>query len=272
MAGLEQECFFIAPIGSVGSPERERSDGVRDFIVKPAVAELGLNVMRADDIGQPGQITHQVIEHVLGARGAVADLSDRNANVYYELAVRHAARLPVVLIASESERKRLPFDVNQMRTIFFDHTNLGSAAAAKAEITLQLQQALDGAVDSPITTAMTLQRLEGGSSVEQTLADLVTRVENLASLITSQPRAYGAGGYTYGVGGSGIMPSRPSFIPTSGTVFYDPSVGPVTWAPIVTFADTPEGPVENAPSEAEDVAEKNEPEGDVDGAQDNSSE
>jgi hypothetical protein len=60
MAEFANECFFIAPIGKAASPERKRSDGVRDFIVTPAVAELGLEVLRADQIGEPGQITHQV--------------------------------------------------------------------------------------------------------------------------------------------------------------------------------------------------------------------
>jgi hypothetical protein len=189
MPEFEKECFFIAPIGSAGSPERERSDGVLEFIVAPAVEALGLKAVRADQIGQPGQITHQVVEHVIRARGAVADLSGANANVYYELAVRHAARLPVVLIADEAERKRLPFDLNQMRTIFFDHTNLASAARAKDEIVVQLRRALDGAVDSPVSTAVNLQALEAGSRVEQTLADLVARVDQLTMSVSrmSQP-------------------------------------------------------------------------------------
>jgi hypothetical protein len=184
MPDFETECFFIAPIGGEGSPERERSDGVRDVIVAPAVAELGMSVVRADQIAQPGQITHQVIEHVLSARGAVADLTGRNANVYYELAVRHAAGRPVVLIAEEEERLRLPFDLSQMRIIFFQHTNLTSAGRAKTEIVEHLSGALDGAVDSPIATTVNLQALERGSSVEQTLAELVERVDRLGTSIS----------------------------------------------------------------------------------------
>src|SRR3712207_6046266 len=61
----EDECFFIAPIGSEGSETRRRSDGIRDYIVKPAVEPLGLTTVRADDLRTPGQITLQVIEHVL---------------------------------------------------------------------------------------------------------------------------------------------------------------------------------------------------------------
>jgi len=150
----EEECFFIAPIGGDGSPVRARSDRVRDHIVKPAVDELGLRAVRADDLSTPGQITLQVVEHVLGARAAVADLTGRNPNVYYELALRHAVRLPVVLIADHEEIDRLPFDIQQMRVIAVDHTDLESAARAKQQIVLQLGAALRGAIDSPIATAL----------------------------------------------------------------------------------------------------------------------
>ena len=71
---LNEECFFIAPIGADGSSERERSDGILEFIVGAAAQELGLTAVRADQLAEPGQITLQVIDHILGARAAVADV------------------------------------------------------------------------------------------------------------------------------------------------------------------------------------------------------
>jgi hypothetical protein len=68
---LEEECFFIAPIGQDDSEERSRSDGVLKFIVARAAEELGLRAVRADQLADPGQITLQVIEHVLGAKAAL---------------------------------------------------------------------------------------------------------------------------------------------------------------------------------------------------------
>lgn len=180
----EEECFFIAPIGTEGSEQRKRSDGVRDFIVKPAVAELGLKTLRADDLASPGQITLQVIEHVLRAKAVVADLTGANPNVFYELAVRHTAKLPVVLIAEHGEIEHLPFDIQQMRVISLDHQDLASAAAAKEHITRHLEEALGGAVDSPIATVLNLEALEQGTSVERTLAELVTRVDDLSRATT----------------------------------------------------------------------------------------
>ena len=161
-----------------GSPERKRSDGVLNFIVSAAAAEVGLTAVRADKIAEPGQITLQVIAHVLGAKAAVVDLSGLNPNVFYEMAIRHTARLPVALIADKG--CALPFDIAQMRTIFFDHTDLESANECKKAIASQLKEALSGAVDSPIATTVDVGALQSGSVVERNVADLVTTVGEMA--------------------------------------------------------------------------------------------
>lgn len=171
-------CFFIAPIGDDGTEIRQRSDGVRDFIVKPAAAELGFSAIRADEISSPGQITTQVINQILNAKCAVADLTGNNANVFYELALRHTARLPVVLIAEEGSR--LPFDISQMRTIWFCHTDLRSAASCKDQIVEQLKMALEGAVDSPVTTAIDLNNLDRGSTLERVVSEVAASLEKLS--------------------------------------------------------------------------------------------
>jgi hypothetical protein len=178
-SSLQRECFFIAPIGAEGSPERQRSDGILKFIIQRAVRELGLDAIRADALNQPGQITLQVIEHVLGAKAAIADLTGRNPNVYYELAIRHTARLPVVLIADDHEN--LPFDIAQMRTIFFDHRDLASSDRCREEIIDQLKTALSGNVNSPITTSLDLKNLDTGNTVERSIAEIMTRIEQLGS-------------------------------------------------------------------------------------------
>ena len=144
LPGFDQECFFIAPIGADGSEIRDRSDGVLDFIVLPAAEEVGLSPVRADRIAKPGQITRQILDHILEARAVVADLTGANANVYYELGIRHDRQLPVVLIAEDTEDGRLPFDIAGMRTIFFQSNNLRSASKCKDEIVKQLKEALGG--------------------------------------------------------------------------------------------------------------------------------
>lgn len=175
---FDSECFFIAPIGQDGSGVRKRSDDVRDWIVRPAAeAASNLRTIRADDVGEPGQITAQAVQHCLKAKAAVADLTGGNPNVYYELSVRHGALLPVVLIA-EDETK-LPFDISQSRVIFFDHTNLRSSGEAKEKLQVQIEASLTGVPSNPISDGMRLAQLQAGNVEEQTLALIVDRLERI---------------------------------------------------------------------------------------------
>lgn len=176
---LEKECFFIAPIGEAETSIRRRSDGVLKYIVGRAAEEVGLTAIRADQLADPGQINLQVVEHVLNAKVAVADLTGLNPNVFYEIAIRHTARLPLVLIAEKD--CVLPFDISNMRTIFFDHTDLESADHCRESIVTALKSTLNGgAVESPIATSIDLSSMSGGNVVERGIADILSTLEELS--------------------------------------------------------------------------------------------
>jgi hypothetical protein len=91
-------------------------------------------------------ITSQVLEHILRARLVIADLSYHNPNVFYEMALRHAVKLPVVQICRRCDR--LPFDVNQVRTVSIDTTDIYTLVPRletyRSEIASQVRAALEG--------------------------------------------------------------------------------------------------------------------------------
>lgn len=155
-ADFQTTCFYITPIGEEGSEQRQHSDLFLSSIVEPALAAFGLTVIRADAIDKPGMITRQVIEHILRARLVIADLSFHNPNVFYELALRHATRLPVVQIVRNGDS--VPFDVGQMRTIKIDNSTIYSLVPKietyRSEIASQVRRALeaDAVIDTPIST------------------------------------------------------------------------------------------------------------------------
>jgi hypothetical protein len=130
-------CFAVTPIGEEGSEIRRRSDQVLKYIIEPVMAELGYETVRADRISQPGLITHQVIEHLIDDELVVADLTGSNPNVFYELAIRHATRKPIVIMIEAGER--IPFDVNQSRVIQFTYKDLDSVDACKKELERQVK-------------------------------------------------------------------------------------------------------------------------------------
>jgi len=155
-AQFESTCFYISPIGEEGSESRKHSDLFLGSIVEPAMESFQLTVVRADSIDKPGIITRQIIDYIMRSRLVIADLSFHNPNVFYELALRHAIKLPIVQIIRASDK--VPFDVNQMRTIQIDPTDIYSLVpridSYRSEVSNQVRRALeaDHIVDTPIST------------------------------------------------------------------------------------------------------------------------
>ena len=113
----------------------------------------------------------------------VVDLTNHNPNVFYELAIAHCYRRPVVLIATVGTS--IPFDVADQRTIFYDLTSPKSVYAAQD----QLLEAAKVALDNPellVTPLTNMQRLsEITTKIESGDSDQLTRVlEDVASRLS----------------------------------------------------------------------------------------
>jgi hypothetical protein len=182
---LEKVCFVIAPIGDSDSETRKRSDQVLRHVIRPAVMVCGYKAIRADEIDKPGLITSQVIQHVVTDPLVVADLTERNPNVFYELALRHAIRKPLVQLIRKGDT--IPFDVAGTRTIYVDHRDLDSVEAAKSEI-IEQTKALENDpsdIETPISVSLDLQLLRQSEKPEErSLADLVAAVAELRTSLS----------------------------------------------------------------------------------------
>lgn len=187
MPDTKKTCFVISPIGSEGSDIRRRADQILKHVIKPATQGCGFDAIRADEISEPGMITSQVIQHIIDDPLVIADLTGMNPNVFYELAVRHAIRKPLVQIIQKDEK--LPFDVAGMRTISVDHTDLDSVEEAKKEITKQINAVIkkkQDEIESPISVSLELQALRHSDKPEErSFAEFVAAVADLRSDISS---------------------------------------------------------------------------------------
>ncbi|HUV30423.1 MAG TPA: hypothetical protein VMY05_04940 [Acidobacteriota bacterium] len=187
---MGKTCFVIAPIGKEKSDTRRRSDQVFKYIIEPAASECGYKAMRADQISEPGLITSQVIQHIVEDPLVIADLTERNPNVFYELALRHALKKPLVQISQKDEQ--IPFDVATMRTIAIDHHDLDSVEQAKKDLIGQIKTVEGRApdkIDTPISVALDLQLMRRSDDlVQRTLAELVRSVSELRSEVESIQR------------------------------------------------------------------------------------
>jgi hypothetical protein len=109
---IDGTCFVMQPFQSP-------YDAYYETLFMPAIIKAGLSPVRADaEIFGSGKIMDQVWRGIREAKVLVAELTTRNANVYYELGLAHAQGKPVVLIAAEGED--VPFDVHHIRVIYYN--------------------------------------------------------------------------------------------------------------------------------------------------------
>jgi hypothetical protein len=180
----ERIAFVISPIGAPDSPERKRSDQILKHVIGPIASECGYKTIRADKISRPGIITTQVINHILNASLVIADLTGHNPNVFYELAVRHAAERPVIQTIRKGEE--IPFDVSAQRTIEIDLQDLDNVAEAKRELERQIKAVEKDAtlIDSPISTTVSLQLLKRGADPQgEIIAEMKAMLQESSSMM-----------------------------------------------------------------------------------------
>ena len=107
--------FLAMPFGANHSKKLSRAIG-------DVCSDLGLHITRGDPPATGPIMTH-VLEQLERAEITIADLTDLNENVLYEVGIAHTRCDSVILVAQEGS-KGLPFDLEHMRCIHFD---LGSA-------------------------------------------------------------------------------------------------------------------------------------------------
>lgn len=156
-------CFVIGPIGDrqapFGSEERlryEQAIQIWDYVIQPACAALDIEPIRADTISEAGEITEQVCERLRDEGLVIADVTGGNANVMYELGLRHTKNKLTIQIG---EREKLPFDITVIRTIQFVRNETGLVEARE-----KLQEAIKTGIERgprPVTATRVWQELDG---------------------------------------------------------------------------------------------------------------
>ena len=123
--------------GKDDAPEFSRNLKIYQKMIKPVLQECGYEAIRADELEHMGNITRDIIELLHEADLVVADLSGRNANVYYELGVRHAlykrGTIPII-----KKGENLPFDIANYRAIFYS-TELDGPNSFSSELSRRIK-------------------------------------------------------------------------------------------------------------------------------------
>lgn len=150
----QELCFVLMPFGkkSDAGGTLVDFDSVYNELIVPAIKQADLDPLRADEEMTGGIIHKPMFERLMLCPYAVADLSTANANVFYELGVRHASR-PFSTVLIFNEGGRLPFDVAPLRALPYKVTPSGTpadTASSLSALTARLTETRKNASDSPV--------------------------------------------------------------------------------------------------------------------------
>jgi hypothetical protein len=165
-------CFVLMPFGS--KPGAGGAivdfDAVYAELIKPAIASAELLPVRADEEQSGGIIHKPMFERLILCEFAVADLTTANANVFYELGVRHAVKPATTVLLFAADGARLPFDLAPLRALPYHLGSDGKPRAVeedRTKLAQMLAAAKAGAVDSPV-----YQLIEGFPDVQHIKTDV----------------------------------------------------------------------------------------------------
>ena len=118
--------FVIMPFGKKKGGDGSPYDFniIYEELIKPSLEMAGFEAFRADEEHTSGDILTDMFQELLLADLCIADMSIDNANVFYELGIRHAFRKRGV-VHIQAGRSYMPFDVFNVRTIPYHITPEG---------------------------------------------------------------------------------------------------------------------------------------------------
>ena len=127
-------------------------DIVYGEIIKPAIQQAELEPIRADEERIGGFIHKPMFERLMLCEYAVADLTTANANVFYELGIRHGIR-PHSTVLLYGKGTSIPFDVAAVRALPYEIDKKGKPAKPDADreaLVKRLEACRDPVEDSPL--------------------------------------------------------------------------------------------------------------------------
>ena len=142
-------CFVIQPFDSENNRRYEE-------IYKPALTDVGLEPYRVDQDPAVQVPIESIEKRIRDSAICLADITEDNPNVWYELGFAFAVASPVVMTCAYRRQTKLPFDIHHRTVIRYataspsDFTKLGAEVAARAKALFTTDKAIRRFVDDPI--------------------------------------------------------------------------------------------------------------------------
>jgi hypothetical protein len=163
-------CYVIMPFSSTINHKEEYWTRHYEYFIKDTVEKMDIDVHRSEPLRE--SISGKIIMDLITSNIVIADITDYNANVFWELGVRQSFRHGTIIIAEKNTK--VPFDISHKGVLFYDSDHLNNLNfIEKLNETIKDCIQNPEKVDSPI-----LQEISGRS----TLYSIIKKEENLRKL------------------------------------------------------------------------------------------
>ena len=115
-----KKCFVIMPFSDTESCTEEKWTEIFEYIIKKSVEESGLGYECERSVAGRANIIRGILDALNKANVVIADLTDNNPNVFYELGVRHTLTNRTIMIAQGEEN--IPFDLKPYPVAFYSES------------------------------------------------------------------------------------------------------------------------------------------------------
>jgi hypothetical protein len=117
----------------------EKRNKIYNDIIKPTVESKQLRCERADNLKTNNAIIRDIVENICRSRFMIADISDYNSNVVYEIRIAHAMKKEIIMIYEVTENQPdFPFDIRHIRELGYIYDPSGGK---------KLKRDLDSTID-----------------------------------------------------------------------------------------------------------------------------
>ncbi len=177
-------CFIIMPFGGW-------FDTYYEDIYCAAIEECNLKAKRADDLFRASSIIQDIWSFTKEAKIILADLTNKNPNVFYELGLAHALAKPAVLITQNIDD--IPFDLRGLRIIAYNKNAPDWGEKLKHDLVNAITETLESPLETVPTTyleATTKKKSIDVSRRDIELLDLKQDIESLKKQMASKGNIY----------------------------------------------------------------------------------
>ena len=148
---IKKSCFVVTPIGKETDSIRRHIDGIIKAVIEPILKKYDYEMFVPHQMSMPGSIDKQIIKKLYQCELVIANLTNVNPNVMYELALRHCFGTPLIIIAENGTV--LPFDIGNQRTIFYHNDAMG-VLTLKEDLSKAIQEIFDETYESPVISVV----------------------------------------------------------------------------------------------------------------------